>query len=237
MKLSVFESTEGIFDAAAQYIAAQLTPSSTIGVATGKTPLGLYQAIAKEGCVRPKAGFALDEYSGVGPEHAGSFAHYVRAHIEPAFQMPMGTIRVPNGMAANLDAEAEQFESEISASTIDVQILGVGSNGHIAFNEPGSQKDSLTRVVELAESTKEANRDDFPGEIPSRAITQGVATILRARSLCLLVTGSSKARALSALLGEVEQSSWPVSFLASHPDLRVFTDRLTLELAENSPAD
>ena len=232
MQLRVSSSAADMAIAAAQYVAENLPPRAVLGVATGRTPLTLYGALKDLGDMQLAGGFALDEYLGVGPEHLGSFANYVKTKIEPALKLETGLIRVPNGLASNPYQEAEEFEAAIAKTTIDIQILGVGSNGHLAFNEPGSAASSLTRVVELAEQTRIDNQPDFPGEVPSRAITQGVATIMRAESLCLLVSGEKKAEALRQLLQGSEDEEWPVTLIAAHPKLSVFTDEKTLALAQ-----
>lgn len=232
MQLMVSSSAAAMAVDAAQHISKNLRKASVIGVATGRTPLALYKSLAGQGDMQLSGGFALDEYLGVGADHPGSFANYVMTNVEPALKLEPGFIRVPNGLASNPHIEAQAFEEEIAKRPIDLQILGVGSNGHLAFNEPGSTANTLTRVVDLAEQTRKDNQQDFPGEVPRQAITQGVATIMRAGSLCLLVSGEKKAKALRWLLEETADEQYPVTLIASHPKLSVFTDEKTLALAQ-----
>jgi glucosamine-6-phosphate deaminase len=233
MELRVSRHAADLAFDAARYIQGSIGQNSVIGVATGRTPLALYQALAELGDISVVGGFALDEYLGVGEEQPGSFASYVRENVEPALRLSPGLIRVPNGLAKDPQAEADEFEAEILKSPIDLQILGVGANGHLAFNEPGSSATSLTRVVELSEQTRQDNQPDFPGEIPKKAITQGIGTISRAGKLCLLASGEKKVEALRRLLMEEEDESWPVTLISKHADLMVFTDEKTLGLTQN----
>lgn len=209
---------------AAAFIADTVTEDSVVGVATGRTPITLYSALAQLQFSTPRAGFALDEYVGLSARDPGSFANYVAKLIEPAFKMPAGSIAVPRGDAPDPHAEADRYEAAIKADPIALQILGVGTNGHVAFNEPGSLADSLTRVVRLTEQTRADNAADVTGSVPELAITQGVATISRAGVLCLLATGESKAAAIAKLVAGEPDALWPVSLLAGHPNLQVFID-------------
>lgn len=224
MQLHLFEGREQAAKAAAEFIATRVNSGSVIGVATGRTPLGLYAELQKLTFPTPRAGFALDEYVGMAATDPSSFGYYVRTHIEPAFKMPAGSIRVPAGDALDPAAEAQHIEQEIAQLPVDLQILGVGSNGHIAFNEPGSDVDSDTRVVELSEQTRRDNAPDVVGEVPRSAISQGIGTIRRAKTLCLLATGESKAAAIAQLFSGKADPNWPVTLLAEHPDLHVFLD-------------
>lgn len=210
--------------AAATFIAGQLTDETVIGVATGRTSRALYSALAGMDLQIPKTGFALDEYVGLSAEDPGSFASYVARLIEPAFKMTPGAIAIPNGDASDPAQEAKRFEAAISETPISIQILGVGTNGHIAFNEPGSSADSTTRVVELTAQTKEDNAADVHGPVPDFAITQGIGTIRRAGTLCLLATGKAKSEAIAKLVSGQKDLAWPVTLIADHPKLNVFVD-------------
>lgn len=227
MHLIIVESPAQMARLAADRLAAQLAhrPDSVLGLPTGDTPLALYRELVR----RQRRGeldlsrattFNLDEYLGLGPDHPTSYAHYMRRHLFAPAGMDSRRTHLPDGTAADPHAEAERYEAAIrAAGGIDLQLLGIGVNGHIGFNEPGSPLDSRTRVVELCATTRSANRRHFPcGEAPpTHAITLGIATILEARRLLLLATGSAKATALRAALQGPISAGLPASVLQRHP--------------------
>jgi glucosamine-6-phosphate deaminase len=230
----VFDSFAEASRAAADLVAARVLadPRAVLGVATGSTPALLYRELA----ARVAAGridfsgvsaFALDEYIGIAPGHPESY----RAALDREVRVPLGiaSVHVPDGARADGEQAGRDYDAAIrAAGGIDVQILGIGGNGHIGFNEPGTPHDIGTHVVRLARSTREANARFFGGRldlVPESAITQGVATILSARSLVLLASGAVKAEAVArALLGPVGVDC-PASALQGHPDVAVLLDR------------
>lgn len=226
MKLEVFENPQQLAELVASEIAARVSSAShnfVLGVATGNTMIPLYQALSKYSPLAISRGFALDEYIGLESDDVGSFAHYVRHSIELPLGIRPGTILVPE-VTGDFISAAESFEAEIMKTPIDIQILGVGRNGHIGFNEPGSDAGSKTRVVTLSSDTRIDNGADFEGLAPQRAMTQGIATILAARAIYLVATGANKAQAIGKLLHCEIDDSFPVTQLSNHPDLRVFID-------------
>jgi glucosamine-6-phosphate deaminase len=228
MRLEIFDSEAEVCEAAAAYIHSVLPDGAVLGVATGKTQIMLYQELAKLSLMKISKAFALDEYIGLTPGDKRSFTSYLRERVEKPLGLKAGSIRVPNGVAAQPDREAQRFEQEILDSPIDLQILGVGSNGHIAFNEPGSVPAATTQVVKLSMETRINNGQDFDGLAPEYAITQGIATILRANRLILIVTGEAKAKALAKLLAGVVDPGYPVTFIWGHPGLVVFADKAAM---------
>jgi glucosamine-6-phosphate deaminase len=203
-----------------------------LGVATGGTPMRLYAELAR----RSRSGeidladaslVSLDEYVGLGVEDPRSYAAYVRSVIAEPLRVRSENVVVPDG-SGNPDACATAFDDRISAlGGVDVQILGIGGNGHLAFNEPGSAFDSPTRVITLADETRSDNARYFGGrvcDVPSRAITQGLATIGRARSIVLLAEGSAKAVPLKAALRGAPAPRTPASMLQLHSDVTVVAD-------------
>ncbi len=214
---------------AASVMRQQSSSSSVYGFATGNTPLKIYDELRRGGPLEMAAAFALDEYLGLEPQDERSFNWYVRNRVEPALGLPTGSIRCPNGAAEDPELEASQFEANIKESPIDLQLLGTGRNGHIAFNEPGSEGDSLTRVVELHEITRVDNGSDFDGLAPEKAITQGIATILRAKKLLLVATGESKSEPIRKLLAGKVDTQWPLTHLVDHPNLVVLVDRAAMD--------
>jgi glucosamine-6-phosphate deaminase len=214
-----------------------------LGVATGSTPMGLYAELAR----RVRSGtwtlagatlIALDEYVGLGADDPHSYAAFVRDVIARPLGVPPENVLVPDGLAADPDKEAAAFEAHIGAiGGVDLQILGIGTNGHLAFNEPGSDLDSATRTVTLDEQTRRDNARFFAGrigDVPSRAITQGLGTIGRARSILLLVTGERKARALAAALNGPVTPRAPASALQRHRSVTVVADRTAARLLRYS---
>ncbi|MEV7767629.1 glucosamine-6-phosphate deaminase [Microbacterium sp. NPDC086615] len=169
--------------------------------------------------------FALDEYVGLDAADPRSYAAYVRSVIAEPLGIPSQNVRVPSGATA---ADADAYERAIAeAGGVDLQIVGIGRNGHIGFNEPGSDAETRTRVVALDESTRRANAEHFGGDlslVPTHAMTQGVATILSARRIVLVASGRAKARALRAALTGPVSADNPASFLQRHPDVTVVAD-------------
>lgn len=180
-------------------------------------------------CFRDVRTFNLDEYAGISPQHPASYRSYMQRHLFQYVDIDPGNIDIPDGR--NLDeeavsAECTRYESAIRQSGgIDLMFLGLGRNGHIGFNEPGSPFDSRTRLVSLTESTRKANEADFSGEsVPAQAITMGIGTILDSTAIVLLATGEKKQDALRTLASAVASVEFPASALLSHPDVTVIAD-------------
>lgn len=207
-------------------------PASTLGLATGRTPRGVYAGLvaafaAGRVSFAAATSFNLDEYVGLAAAHPASFASYMREQLFSKVDLGAARAHVPRGDAADPNAEARRYERAIEAAGgIDLLLLGIGGNGHIGFNEPGSDIASRTRVVELSAATREANARDFPaGETPpERAITMGIATILEAREIVLLATGAAKAEAVAAALAGPLTEACPASALRLHPRVTFICD-------------
>ncbi|MFC7441464.1 glucosamine-6-phosphate deaminase [Laceyella putida] len=219
---------------AATMIIAQVQQNrhSVLGLATGATPTGIYQKMIAD---HRKHGtsyagvrtFNLDEYVGLAPEHPSSFAYYMRKHLFAHLDISPEQTHIPSGVATNLQVECQQYEDAIaSTGGIDLQILGIGINGHIGFNEPGTSFQSATHVVTLTESTKEANRRYFTKEeeMPTHAITMGLATIMQSKKIILLVSGKHKAPVLHRLLNEPMSEDLPASILKQHSHVTIIAD-------------
>jgi glucosamine-6-phosphate deaminase len=203
-----------------------------LGVATGSSPQPLYRELA----LRRSRGFdfshlsafALDEYVGIEPAHPESYRSVISHDVTGPLGLDPARVRVPPGDASDTEVAAAEYERAIlAAGGVDLQILGIGANGHIGFNEPGSSVHSRTRVVELAPATRNDNARYFggdPDQVPGRAMTQGIATILDARRLVLLATGATKAAAIAeAFLGPVTDDV-PASHIRSHRDATIILD-------------
>lgn len=231
--LLVLPSPEAVARQAAAHIADLIRSrrARVLGLATGRTPLRVYELLSAE----LRAGrlslagvttFNLDEYQGLGPDHQASFRSYMEQHLFRHSDIDPAHWHVPDGMNLDGDAVRSHYEGLIAAAGgIDLQLLGIGANGHIGFNEPGSAFDSRTRIVRLAPETREANSDEFSdGRTPERAITMGIGTILEAREILLLACGAAKAEALAAMIAGPLHPSCPASALRLHPQVTVLCD-------------
>jgi len=234
MNWQTFPSSDALSDHAARLLldAIQNDPRIVLGLPTGRTPVGMYDRVVGEcsreyRCFRDVATFNLDEYAGVPRDHPGSYYTYMKRHLFDHVDIDPKNAHIPDGMAPDLDAECARYEREIAAAGgIDLTFLGLGRNGHIGFNEPGTPFDSRTRVVELTPSTRAANAEFFPdGEVPARAITMGIGTILESRAIVLLAAGAGKREAIERLRSENADESFPASALWKHGDVTVLAER------------
>lgn len=218
---------------AAQWIARAIdrVDAPTIGLATGSSPVPVYRELGRlilGGALSLSSAraFALDEYVDLPRDHPQSYAVVVSA-IASELGLDMNRVWVPDGLAVDLAAACRDFEARIlEAGGVDVQILGIGANGHVGFNEPSSSLASRTRVVALADSTISANSRFFEnaGEVPRSAVTQGLGTILEARSIVLVASGSGKAAAVAEAIEGPVSSSCPASVLQLHNDVTFVLD-------------
>jgi glucosamine-6-phosphate deaminase len=176
-------------------------------------------------CFSDVVTFNLDEYVGIERTHPGSYYTFMKQHLFKFIDIDPANAHIPNGAAPDLDAECARYEREIAAAGgLDLTFLGLGSNGHIAFNEPGTPFDARTRVVTLTESTRAANASLFPdGHVPTHAITMGIATILASKSIVLLASGEKKQAAIERLRSGEISEEFPASALWNHPDVTVLT--------------
>ncbi|WP_221565403.1 glucosamine-6-phosphate deaminase [Alkalihalobacillus sp. TS-13] len=220
-------------------------PELVLGVATGGTPAGTYEHLVDK-VLNEKLDLSkvttvnLDEYVGLARDHEESYWRYIYEHLyEPLNLLPDRAL-VPDGLSEDLQAECLRYEKVIEqADGVDLQILGVGRNGHIGFNEPGTSFESKTHVVDLTESTREANARFFERkeEVPTQAITVGISTIMKSRSILLLASGPEKSEAVHALLsGRIDQN-WPVTVLNEHPSVTLIVTKDALEKGEEDSND
>lgn len=225
-----FESREELSARAARILldAIREDPAAVLGLPTGRTPVGMYADVVRE-CgrefrsFRDVTTFNLDEYVGIPQGHPGSYRAYMREHLFDHVDLDPAHAHIPNGEAADLAAECLRYEREIAgAGGLGVTFLGLGRNGHIGFNEPGTGFDSRTRVVELTDSTRVANAALFADRhVPERALTIGIATILESDRIVLLAAGQSKRDALERLRSGVVSQEFPASALWQHHDVTV----------------
>lgn len=198
---------------------------NVLGLATGSTMIPIYKKIVESSLdFSNVTAFNLDEYIGLAPTNKNSYAYFMHDHL---FSIkPFKTTNIPNGVAADLEAECERYENLLNEHPLDIQFLGVGENGHIAFNEPGTSFDSVTHVANLTDSTLGVNSQYFDDneEIPQTAFTMGIASIMNAKKIILLAFGEKKRSALEALLGDEISEQWPITVLKKHPHVMVITD-------------
>jgi len=211
--------------------AIRAKPGFVLGLATGSTPLRLYQALiqaCRDGLDFSRVRtFNLDEYYGVAPDHPQSYRRFMNEHLFNHLNLIPANTRVPDGLARDVAAHCAAYEAEMrAAGGVDIQVLGIGSDGHIGFNEPGSSLASRTRLVALTPQTVSDNARFFAtvDEVPRHAISMGIGTILEAKRCVMLCFGANKAKAVRAALeGGISQFT-PASALQMHPDTTVFLD-------------
>jgi glucosamine-6-phosphate deaminase len=207
-------------------------PNCVIGFATGGTPLGLYKELIRmhkeEGLDFSKVTtFNLDEYVGLQPEHPQSYHYFMWENLFKHINVDRRYVHIPQGMAADIDEFCEWYEERIKQSGgLDLQILGIGANGHIAFNEPGSSLGSRTRIKTLTKLTRWDNQRFFESheEVPKYAITMGVGTIMDAKTLLLLASGKSKADAIKATVEGAITALYPATIVQMHRKAFIFCD-------------
>ncbi|MFJ8235768.1 glucosamine-6-phosphate deaminase [Ureibacillus sp. NPDC094379] len=211
-----------------------------LGLATGSTPEGLYRQLIEafnNGSLSFKhvKTFNLDEYINLDQTNPNSYYYYMNKHLFEWIDIPKEQIFLPNGRAKDLEAECLDYENKIKlAGKIDLQILGIGLNGHIGFNEPGTAFTSRTHVVTLDESTREANARFFASidDVPTHAMTMGIETIMESEEILLLVSGEQKAAALDRLLNGEISEEFPASILHKHKKVTVIADAAASQLID-----
>lgn len=232
---------------AAKVVADRLKkkPNLVLGLATGSTPLGLYKELIRlhkyEGLDFSKVTtFNLDEYVGVPPSHDQSYHYFMQENFFNNVNIDQRYIHVPHGMAKNVELFCDWYEERIkSFGGIDLQILGIGANGHIAFNEPGSSLGSRTRIKTLTSKTREDNKKFFKKdeEVPKYAITMGVGTIMDAKELLLVATGKGKASAIKAAVEGPLTAMCPSSIIQMHKEAFVILDKESASKLEGTYVD
>lgn len=234
VKLLLVEGYQEMSKVAAQLFAQEVKrkPDLVLGLATGGTPVGMYEELIRmhrtEGLSFSQAtSFNLDEYVGLDAQHPQSYRTYMQEHLFGQIDMAAERTNIPRGDAQDLEQECSRYEQAIAeAGGIDIQVLGIGTNGHIGFNEPGSSASSKTRVVQLTPSTIEANARFFESveEVPTQAVSMGIATILGAKKIVLLASGEAKAQAVRDMLEGEMTPDVPASLLQMHDDVTVIVD-------------
>lgn len=233
MRIILSDSTQEAVNAVATMVLERISshPNSVIGLATGRTMEPVYetwaqlnseQIVSHEKCFF----FMLDEYIGLQKGHPGSFRSYIEKRVVKPLGLHIDQVAFPPVHTDSIHEAASHYELSIKeAGGVDLQLLGIGGNGHVGFNEPGSLKTSRTRLVDLTPETIKANEKEFPnGDMPHKALSMGIETILEARQLVMLATGKSKADAIKYLLNHHDDPSCPATYLKSHPHFTVVLD-------------
>lgn len=203
-----------------------------LGLATGSSPIGLYKKMIAD---HNSAGTSykkvktwnLDEYVGIPRDHEQSYWTFMHENLFEGLDIPEENIHIPVGDAEDEEAECVKYEESMEGITVDLQVLGIGADGHIGFNEPGAPFDSVTHLMDLTEQTRKDNArffDDDIDQVPTRAITMGLATIMRARKIVLIATGENKADAIKGMIEGPLTTDCPASILQNHPDVVVVLD-------------
>lgn len=243
MRVLVYSNYDEMSAAAARLIASRISelPEPVLGLATGSTPIGMYDELARlhkeEGLdFSETTTFNLDEYWGLGPDDPRSYHWFMEEHLFSRVNLDPAKKHIPRGNCVDPEAECDRYEKLIrEAGGIDLQVLGIGMNGHIGFNEPGSDPTSRTRLVRLAEQTVEVNRAKGGLEaLPSHAISMGIGTIMEAKEILLMANGEGKAEIIRrALVGPVTPDV-PATFLQRHPDVVCILDKAAARLLDLS---
>jgi glucosamine-6-phosphate deaminase len=235
LKVTVFDNDRVLARTLAVQIAASLgqRPTTVFGLPTGRTPIRLYHELGTlqrngQADFSQATTFNLDEFLGLAPDDPGSYRTFMHEHLFSRVNLDPARINFLNGVAPDPEAECERYERAIDeAGGIDIQLLGIGTNGHIGFNEPARQLAARTHRVRLTESTRRSNAVLFGGDaskVPKEALSMGMATILHARRIVLIATGKSKARCVERMLNGPITPKLPASFLQVHRDVELMLD-------------
>ena len=244
MKYIVVNTYDELSNKAADLIAAQILvkPNCVLGLATGSTPIGMYKLLVE----RYQAGdldfsqvksVNLDEYVGLAPTHDQSYRYFMQTNLFDHVNIEGKNTNVPDGLAADPEAECERYNQVIrDLGGIDIQVLGIGGNGHIGFNEPAEALDPLTHLTDLTEDTIRANSRFFESEadVPRYALTMGIGSILSARRIMLIATGEAKAKAIATVLSGKLTCACPASMLNLHGDVTIICDRAAVSLCDEA---
>lgn len=233
MELILCKNYDEMSQRAAELVAEQVNakPDSVLGLATGATPVGTYKCLAKmyknnEIDFKEITTFNLDEYYPISRDNPQSYYSFMRENLFNHINIDLSNTHIPNGEASNPAEECTNYENMVETSGIDLQILGIGRNGHIGFNEPSDALNSGTHLTNLTQDTIDANAHFFEdkSKVPTHALTMGMATIFKAKKIILLANGRSKLNAVKALFSDEITTDTPATMLKMHPDVTVICD-------------
>ncbi len=231
MRFIICENYKEISKKAAEIIGAQvlLKPNCTLGLATGSSPIGTYENLVNMGLDFSKVTtFNLDEYYPITPDNDQSYYYFMSHHLYSKVNLKPENIHIPNGATNDPEAECAAYDAMIEENGgIDLQLLGIGQNGHIGFNEPDTTLFAGTHMTGLTQNTIEANARFFEKieDVPTKALTMGMASIMKAKTILLVANGKAKAPAIKALMSGKIDPQVPASLLSCHPDVIVIVDK------------
>ena len=234
LKVIKKDTYEDLSMAAFEVLKAVITanPHATLGLATGDSPLGLYREMVRDfknngTSYKNVRTFNLDEYVGLEKDHPASYWTFMHKNLFKYIDISSENVHIPSGLV-DIEENCRAYEAALKKNIIDLQVLGIGSDGHIGFNEPGVSFDSETHITKLLEQTRKDNARFFDGDItrvPTHAITMGIASIMRTKKILLLATGKNKADAVYGMLKGEKTTSCPASILRDHPNVIVILDK------------
>ena len=242
MKLIITKNYEELSRAAAEEFAKVINknPNAVLGLATGGSPVGMYKELIKmyqnnEVDFSKVTTINLDEYVGLNPEHEQSYRYFMNENLFKHVNIDIQKTFVPNGLAEDLEKECSEYDKKIQElGGVDSQLLGVGNNGHIAFNEPDDELSVGTNVITLTQDTIEANARFFENieDVPRKAVSMGLGGIMKAKKIVLIASGESKAEAIKGLFSGKISTDNPASMLQMHRDVIVIVDKEAAKLIE-----
>ena len=234
MKVIVTENYEEMSKKTAELLidVVKNNPSAVLGLATGSSPIGTYQHMIKDHqengtSYKNVKTVNLDEYVGLTADHDQSYAYFMRDNLFNHVDIDLKNTNVPCGVAKDLEKECERYNALLEECKQDVQLLGIGSNGHIGFNEPGTPIDSVTHLVDLTENTIKDNSRLFASidEVPRQALSMGIKNIMNAKSVVLVASGKNKAKAVYGMVKGAVTPELPASILQLHPNVILVCDK------------
>lgn len=234
MKYLVFNSKKEASQEAYKILKGLVDENSTLGLATGSTPTDLYEEMiadykARNFSYKNIKSYNLDEYVGISYNHPESYHKFMDTNLFDHVDINKANTHVPDASASDLELAVKSYQEELNKAQIDVQILGIGGNGHIGFNEPGTPFDAGVHVVDLKEETIQANSRFFDGDInlvPKQAMTMGIKDIMRAKHIILLAFGKAKQDAIRSLVeGDEITENIPCTILKNHPSVYILVDK------------
>ena len=239
MKIIVCENYAEISARAAELIAdlVKTKPDCVLGLATGSTPVGMYKELianntAGEISFKDVTTYNLDEYYPIEPPHEQSYRYFMNVNLFDHIDIDKAKTFVPNGLTENPEEEGAAYDAAIEAAGgVDLQVLGIGQNGHIAFNEPDDALIAGTHITSLTDDTIEANSRFFASkeDVPTRAFTMGIGSIMKAKKIILLANGANKHAAIAQMLDDKITTQCPATILKAHPDVYLFCDKAAYE--------
>ncbi len=233
MNIHILKSKKDIDQAVAnEFInCIKSNPNCVLGLATGSTPLGIYSLLVKDHLLNNTSyknvtTVNLDEYIGLPFTHPESYHQFMHRHLLNHIDIQLSNVHIPNGLSSNLEQACSNYDKLLDCFVPDIQLLGIGANGHIGFNEPGTSFNSTTHIIDLTQKTREDNARFFNSidDVPTQAITMGIQNIMSAKKIILVATGASKAKAIHQMITTDVQESLPASILQNHPCVDIYVD-------------